>query len=141
MLPFRDSRLAKVVTAIFFIIVIGYAYYEVRGMLYGPRIALPSGTTEVSERFVTLKGTADRIATLKMNGKAITVSEDGSFAEPYLLAPGLNRVVFDAEDKYGRDTQEVLQIVYTPSGEPEEPFPLPSSTTTPETATTTSENP
>ena len=98
---------------------------------------MPTEVSEVHEQFVTLKGRADRIASLKMNGAVIAVSEDGSFEEPYLLAPGLNRIVFDAEDKYGRSRSEVLQIVYTPTENPAIPPLVPASTTTPQTATTT----
>ena len=115
MLPYRHSKLSRILIVIFFLIVIGYAYYEARGMLYGPVISLPSESIQSTERFITVSGKAERINTLRMNGVAITVTEDGAFEEPYLLAPGLNRIIFDAEDKYGNTSQEVLQIVYTPS--------------------------
>lgn len=134
MLPFRESRIAKVLTIVFFLIVAGYAYYEIRGMLFGPRIHIPSTVTETSERFVILKGKADRIATLSMNGKAITVTEEGVFEEPYLLSEGLNRIVFDAEDKYGRSQSEVMQIVYIPSPTPEAPSAEQASSTDPDIA-------
>lgn len=118
MLPYRDSRITRILIVVFFVIVAGYAYFEARGILYGPRIVVPEGVTEVTEQFITLRGRADRIANLNMNGKPITVTEDGTFEEPYLLSPGLNRVVLDAEDKYGRKQQEVIQIVYTPARTP-----------------------
>ena len=114
MLPYRDSRLTRIIIAVFFIIIAGYAYFEARGILYGPRIEVPEGVTQVNEQFITLRGRADRIAILHMNGRPGSVTEDGTFEEPYLLSPGLNRVVFDAEDKYGRKRQEVIQVVYAP---------------------------
>ncbi len=129
MIPYRDSRLTRIVIAVFFIIIAGYAYFEARGILYGPRIEVPEGVTQVSEQFITLRGRADRIAVLNMNGKPITVTEDGAFEEPYLLSPGLNRVVFDAEDKYGRKRQEVIQIVYVPEHASSSPQ---ATTTTPQ---------
>jgi len=112
MLPYRDSRLTKIAIGIFFAIVAGYAYFEARGMLFGPKISIPAGITEVHEPFITLKGRADRIASLSMNGKVISVTEDGAFEEPYLLSEGINRIVFDARDKYGRSRQEIIQVVY-----------------------------
>ncbi len=115
MLPYRDSRLTKAAIGIFFVIVLGYAYFEARGILYGPKINVTSDIQEVHEPFVSIKGHADRIASLSMNGKPISVTEAGVFDEPYLLAPGLNRIVLDAADKYGRSRQKVIQIVYTPS--------------------------
>jgi len=114
MLPYRDSKLMRLVLIAFFLLVIGYGFFEARGMLFGPRIELPDETIQSSEQFITIRGKAQHIAQLRMNGTSISVTEDGSFAEPYLLSPGLNRIVFDAEDKYGGKRQEVVQIVYTP---------------------------
>lgn len=114
MLPYRDSRITIIALVVFFVLVAVYAYFEARGLLFGPRINVPSTALETHERFILIKGSAERISSLSMNGEQIEVTEDGAFSEPYLLSPGLNRVALDAEDKYGRTRHEVLQIVYTP---------------------------
>ncbi len=115
MLPYRDNRLTYIALGIFFLIVLGYAYYEARGLLFGPAISVRSEVNETHEPFVTIKGQADRIASLSMNGKIIPVTEDGVFGEPYLLSPGYNRIVLDASDKYGRTRRRAVEIVYTPA--------------------------
>lgn len=130
MLPYRDSRLTYIALGVFFLIVIGYAYYEARGLLFGPSITVSSNSTEVHEPFILIKGQADRIASLSMNGKTIPVTEDGAFEEPYLLSPGYNRIVLDASDKYGRSRRQAIEIVYTP--------PATSEATTSQTTATTS---
>jgi len=118
MLPYRDSKLTKIILAVFFIIILGYAYYEARGLLFGPRINVPSEIQEVHEQFIIIKGKADRISSLSMNGKPIPVTEAGDFQEPFLLSPGLNRIILDAKDKYGRTSQKVIQIVYIATSSP-----------------------
>lgn len=128
MLPYRDSRLTRIFLAAFFIIVIAYAYYEARGFLSGPRITVPQEVVRTEERFILLKGSTERIASLRMNGTPITVTQEGSFEEPFLLAPGLNRIVFDAEDKYGRRSQEILQVYY--AGLADDPAPPAAATST-----------
>ena len=133
MLPFRDSRLTYIALGIFFLIVLGYAYYEARGLLFGPSITVNSEITEVQEPFITIKGQADRIASLSMNGKNIPVTENGAFEEPYLLSPGYNRIVLDASDKYGRTRRQAIEIVYTPRTTPE---PVTTATSTPSTSST-----
>ena len=115
MLPYRDSKLTKIALAVFFLIIAGYAYFEARGMLFGPKINISSSVTEVTEPFIRIQGKADRIATLRMNGREIAVTEEGAFDEPYLLSPGINRIVFEAKDKYGRSRERVLQVVYIAS--------------------------
>ena len=69
---------------------------------------------EVDRSFITIEGTARRIATLSMNGETIPVTENGAFSEPYLLAPGYNRIVLTASDRYNKSTERVIEIVYTP---------------------------
>jgi hypothetical protein len=129
MLPYRDSRITQAALGVFFIIVIGYAYFEARGMLWGPSITVTSQPTEVHEPFITIKGQAQHIASLSMNGKPIPVTEDGAFEEPYLLAPGDNRIMLDARDTYGRVRQQSVEVVYVPDAA--------STTTTTLAATTT----
>lgn len=148
MLPYRDGRITRVVLIIFFLLIVGYAYYEARGVLYGPSIHISSEVREVTDPFVAIQGKADRIADLSMNGRPISVTEDGAFNEPYLLSPGLNRIMLDATDRYGRQTQQIVEIVYTPSStssvQANQPASKPgvqSTTTTGSGASTTPETP
>ena len=114
MLPYRDSHLIKIGLGIFFLVVIAYAYFEARGLLYGPVINTSSEVTVSHDRFITIHGSAERIAELSMNGKQLSVTEQGAFEEPYLLANGYNRIVLRARDKYGRTSEKVVEIIYEP---------------------------
>lgn len=135
MLPYRDSRLTQIAVAVFFVLALVYGFFELQGFLYGPRISVPSGVTTVHDPFVTIKGNAERIASLSMNGKEISVTENGSFSEPYLLAPGMNRIILDAKDKYGRGKQSIVTIVYVPDETPAMPQDTLSTTTAVATST------
>ena len=81
----------------------------------GAFISEENRVLEVDEPFITIEGTAHRIATLSMNGETIPVTEDGAFSEPYLLAPGYNRIVLTASDRYNKSTERIIEIVYTPA--------------------------
>lgn len=113
MLPYH-SHLSHIALVIFFILVLLYAYYEARGILYGPRIMIPPETTLVHDPFITIRGKAERIVELRMNGSAVSVTEDGTFEEPYLLATGYNQIVFEASDRYKHTDTEVLEVIYEP---------------------------
>ncbi len=117
MLPYRDSRLARIALGAFFVIVIIYAYYEARGLLFGPRINTSSEAAKSQERFIIIRGTAERISELSMNGKPVPVTEDGRFEEPYLLANGHNRILLRARDRYGRTSERVIEVIYEPAAE------------------------
>lgn len=136
MLPYRDGRITRIVLILFFLLIVGYAYYEARGVLYGPNIQVTSHIQEVHEPFIAIQGKADRIADLSMNGRPISVTEDGTFDEPYLLAPGLNRIMLDATDRYGRTAQQIVEVVYTPDPNAPRAEPRKATTTAPEASTT-----
>lgn len=112
MLPY-SHHWSKYALGMFFIIVIGYALFEGRGILLGPKIFVSSTAMEMHYPFVRIEGTATHIDELRMNGHPIPVTEDGNFSEPYLLALGDNRIILEAEDKYGNSAREVIEIVYT----------------------------
>lgn len=144
MLPYRDGRITRIAIIVFFVLIIGYAYFEARGVLYGPSIAISGEVSEVSTAYISIQGKAERIAKLAMNGRPISVTEDGAFDEPYLLSPGLNRIMLDATDRYGRTTQQIVQVVYKPDPNlPLVPDERTSSSTTisPDSVSTTTKNP
>lgn len=115
MLPYRSSRIVAIFLAIFFLAVLGYGYFEARNVLYGPRImiATPTAPATVSEPLVHIRGSAQNIVILRMNGAPVSVTEAGDFDEALLLAPGYNKVVLSASDKLGRTTEQVLEIIYS----------------------------
>ena len=124
----------RIAFGLFFVFLIGYGYFEVRALLYGPQITVPDVVEPVHESFVRIQGMALHIASLAMNGRPISVTESGEFNEPYLLAPGTNRITLDAKDKYGNATRKIMQVVYVPlkSSRP----PRATATSTPATTTT-----
>lgn len=130
MLPHRDSRLTRFVLIGFFLVVLGYGYYEGRGFLFGPSIEISPRVMEVTDASVTIQGRADRIVSLSMNGTPIPITENGDFKEVYILAPGYNRVVLSARDRYGKTTERAIEIVYHATSNPPVPA-TPTSTPTP----------
>lgn len=132
MRPQSDSKWSRTALILFFILILAYGYFELQGLLFGPVISVSSEIITSREEFAVIAGKADRIVSLAMNGKEITVTEGGNFSEPYLLAKGDNRIIFDAKDKYGHLTSRTVEIIYTPSTS-EEVNPPPDSvnTTTP----------
>ena len=133
MLPYRDSRITKVALILFFLIILGYAYFEAQGILWGPSIAVSNTIQQVTSPYIELTGTTSHIASLAVNGLSVPVTEAGAFDIPLALSPGLNRIVLDAQDKYGHSTQKVVEIVYVPATT----TPVETSATGPFAATST----
>lgn len=113
----RDSRFIRLILIIFFVLAAGYAAYEAQGLLYGPRIHLENETFASDTSFISIRGRAERISELRINGKTVSVTESGAFDEPFLLAPGSNHLILETRDARGRSTLETLDIVYRPSAD------------------------
>lgn len=109
----RESRLTRIALIVFFFLAACYGVYELRGQVLGPAIVLESAPPITNDSFIRVRGQAYRMTELSMNGGPITVTENGSFDEGYVLAPGDNRIVFDAKDAYGHTTERVVEVVYT----------------------------
>lgn len=130
----RDSRFVRLVLVIFFILAILYAAYEARGMLYGPAIHVSDEKPLAYEAFTSIEGRALRITELRLNGKTIQVTENGDFSESFLLAPGVNRVILEANDARGRMATKKLDIVYIAG--PDDAFPLEAASSSPAATST-----
>lgn len=113
---YRTNRVAFLGLAVFFIAVLGYAYFEARNVIYGPSIALATTmpSNVVHEQMVLIRGVAKNIVEIQMNGRIISTTEDGSFKEAHLLAHGYNKILLTARDKIGRVKEQAVEIVYEP---------------------------
>jgi hypothetical protein len=120
MIPFRANRLTVIALVVFFLAIIGYAYFEARNVIRGPSIALAATTENITvhESLVLVRGTATNINELRMNGRIIPTTEAGAFEEAHLLAAGYNKIVLSATDKIGRSATKTLELVYEPEASP-----------------------
>jgi len=117
MIPFRANKLTVIAIVVFFIGVLGYAYFEARNVIRGPQIALAAVLEDglvVDKPLILVRGVARNITELRMNSRTIPTTEAGAFEEAHLLAPGYNTIRLEAWDKIGRTTHADIQVVYKP---------------------------
>lgn len=109
-------RITTYVVVLLFFLILGYAYFEGRGLTQGPEIILDlkEDVFTSEEELVSIAGRAERINELTVNGRPVLVTEDGTFYEEFLLSRGYNRVLLEAKDKAGRTTEKEVGIMYAP---------------------------
>jgi len=92
----------------------GYAYYETRDILAGPQITIstPKNGATLDDSLIRIAGKAQNIATITLNDRSIFIDESGAIEEDILLSYGYNIITFRAEDRFGRETTETLELVY-----------------------------
>lgn len=91
----------------------GYSLYEARNIIRGPVLEVfePTDGSEIENPLIEIKGVAQNISAISINDRAITVDKEGVFNEKLLLSPGYNIIKLSAEDKFGRHTEKMLELV------------------------------
>jgi len=104
----NTSLLAVIIT-----IVVGYSYYQARSFLTGPSVTIlsPQSGASLKDMLVEINGHAKNISHIALNDRPISINEEGTFVEKLLLSPGYNIMEITAEDRFGRGTTEVLELV------------------------------
>lgn len=111
----HQSKFTKYFFVALFAIVLLYAYYEARNMLYGPQIELGvTSALTVHEQAIEVTGSVRNVVHITLSGNPVFIDDEGVFTETRLLSLGLNRLIFEAEDKFGRSTKEIIEVVYEP---------------------------
>ncbi|OGG47484.1 hypothetical protein A3D66_00265 [Candidatus Kaiserbacteria bacterium RIFCSPHIGHO2_02_FULL_50_9] len=92
----------------------GYALFEARFLIQGPVVTIdtPRNGQSVSVPLVEIAGKAKNISDITLNDRKIFVDEQGYFHEQLLLFYGYNILTLTAHDRFGRETQKVLELVY-----------------------------
>jgi hypothetical protein len=87
------------------LLVIGYGFWQARDFLGGPKLYLenPKEGETLGKEILTIKGMAQDVTRLTLNGRAIFTDEAGRFEEEILVSPGVNIIELRAEDKFGHE--------------------------------------
>jgi len=106
--------LVYVLSGLFILFVLTYAYSRSQTFLEGPSIEVtsPENGSVLDNPFVTIKGIAHNISRIKLSGKQIFVDQDGVFEEKLLVQQGHTIILFEAEDKFNRSVSETLEFFY-----------------------------
>ncbi|MDP3962439.1 MAG: hypothetical protein Q8Q03_01025 [bacterium] len=109
------KRILKVgVISLVSLTVAGYALFAFHDFILGPSIVIyepANGSTFTSPR-ITVVGVVKRIQDISLNGRSITIDEEGNFKETALLAPGYNIFTLIARDKFERSKEYRLEFIY-----------------------------
>lgn len=99
---------------IFFIFIIVYAIFGSKDLIFGVKIKnvnLVDGST-VTENIIKLTGNAKNAINLTLNGRNISVDEQGNFNETIALLLGYNIINIKAEDKFGYIDEKNYKLMY-----------------------------
>ena len=109
----QGSLFRLTITVIIILIVSLYTVFNTRLLIKGPEITLYDlkNGQKVEEDLVTIKGEADAISFLSLNGRQIFIDENKMFEERVLLTNRINKMEIYAEDKFGKTDMEKFILV------------------------------
>ncbi len=96
---------------------IGYVVYQVRRFAAPPSLVIvsPPAQSVVDQDTITVTGKTDPGALVTVADFQATVGEDGTFANPVSLRPGLNRVSVRAENGIKKSSTQTVSVLYAPT--------------------------
>ena len=100
--------------SVFFILIIIYVIWGSKDLIFGVKIKnvnLVDGAT-VTENIVKLTGNAKNAIYLTLDGRKISVDDQGNFNETIALFSGYNIISIKAEDKFGYVDEKNYKLMY-----------------------------
>lgn len=102
------------IIAVLLLFVLGYTFYEVQRVAFGPKINIlsPKNGAMVSTSTLEIQGIAKNINDISLNDRKIFIDEKGNFKEEVVLSYGYNAFVLRASDKFGSKIEKIIEVVY-----------------------------
>ena len=105
--------------SIFFLLIIIYAFFRSHDLIFGVKIknvnidGLPAQSgTKVSYSVMKITGNAKNATNLTLNGREISIDENGNFDESFVLLMGYNIINIKAKDKFGYTDEKNYRLIY-----------------------------
>jgi hypothetical protein len=110
-----SKKIIKIIGfSVFFILIVIYVIWGSKDLIFGVKIKnvnLIDGTT-VTNNIINLIGNAKNAIELTLNGRKISVNDQGDFSETIALLSGYNIINIKAEDKFGYIDEKNYKIMY-----------------------------
>lgn len=108
------KKIVKVVGLfVFFIFIISYAIFISKDLIFGVKIKdvnLVNGSA-ITENTIKVIGNAKNAINLTLNGREISVDEQGNFDETIALLLGYNVISLQAKDKFGYTDEKNYKLM------------------------------
>lgn len=99
--------------SVLFIFIIIYSFFNAKDLIFGVKIKNVDIVyiTELGENIITINGNAKNARNLILNGREISIDQDGNFYEILALLSGYNIINIKAEDKFGYKDEKNYQLM------------------------------
>lgn len=94
------------------LVLVSYGFFEARRLIVGPVLTIesPQDGIATSSKIVLIRGTAENIAFLTINGHTAFTDENGKFVEQVSAPPGYTVFTVEGRDRFGRESSKRVSI-------------------------------
>jgi hypothetical protein len=99
---------------LFFLLIIVYAFFRSKDLIFGVKISkvnIINGET-VQNDVMEITGNAQNAVDLTLDGREISIDQNGNFDENIALLPGYNIITIKAKDKFGNVDEKNYQLMH-----------------------------
>ncbi len=102
----QDAKRALKISVLllFFILIGAYALFRSQDLIFG--VQIEDVNLSQSESILEISGKAKNATNLEVNGREISVDQEGNFKDTVVLLLGYNVINIRAEDKFGNIDQK-----------------------------------
>lgn len=107
----RFIKISAITALIVFVAL--FAFFRSLNYIRGPIISIsyPENGAIINSNIIEIRGNAQRIVKITLNGYPISIDEQGNWSETLILYDGINKITVQAEDQFGRSVKKQLDIV------------------------------
>jgi hypothetical protein len=99
---------------VFFLLIIIYAFFRSHDLIFGVKIRdvnIVVGA-KVTDPVLEVKGNAKNATHVVLDGREISIDQNGNFNETIALLSGYNIINIKAEDKFGYSDEKNYKLMY-----------------------------
>ena len=109
------KKIIKIVSiSVLFLFIIIYAFFRSKDLLFGVQIKnvnIVDGS-KATNNIMNITGVAKNATILTLNGREISVDQQGNFNETISLLSGYNVIDIKAQDKFGHSDEKNYKLMY-----------------------------
>ena len=108
------KKVVKIISvSVLFIFIVIYAFFRSKDLIFGVKIRNVNivDSAKVTESILKITGNARNAIKLTLDGREISVNQQGDFDETISLLSGYNIINIKAEDKFGKIDEKNYKLI------------------------------
>lgn len=100
--------------SVLFIFIVVFAFFRSKNLIFGVKIKNVNiiDGSKVTNNIMDINGNAKNAINLALNGREISVNQQGNFDETIALLSGYNVIEIKAQDKFGHRDEKNYKLIY-----------------------------